>query len=234
MSKQIGSVIASKRKEKGMSQIDIANELERFDIHVKNAAVSSWEKNNNTPTAAQLLALCEILGISDIYTEFIGDNVNAPFAELNEEGIKKAKEYIDLLRRSGLYVKKTAEIIPFTPRRMRISLLPTSAGTGEYLNDENFEEVDVFEPVPEKADFGVHLNGDSMEPQFKDQQLLWFEQKDDLHSGDFGLFYLNGMTYFKKLLINAAGTFLISLNAKYAPIQVKEFDSFKIFAKLAL
>lgn len=233
MHKQIGSVIASKRKEKGMSQVDIANELSKYDIHVRNAAVSSWEKNNNTPTAAQLLALCEILDIADIYTEFIGDNPNAPFAELNEEGIIKAKEYIDLLRRSGLYQKQSADIIPFKPRRMKISLLPTSAGTGEYLDDENFEEVDVYEPVPENADFGVHLNGDSMEPQFKDQQLVWFEQMENLNSGDFGLFYLNGMTYFKKLLISKAGTFLISLNAKYAPIQVKEFDSFKIFARLA-
>ena len=78
MRKQIGSVLALKRKEKGMSQIDIANALEKYDIHVKNAAVSSWEKNNNTPTAAQLLALCEILDITDIYTEFIGEHKNAP------------------------------------------------------------------------------------------------------------------------------------------------------------
>lgn len=233
MRKQIGSVLALKRKEKGMSQIDIANALEKYDIHVKNAAVSSWEKNNNTPTAAQLLALCEILDIADIYTEFIGEHKNAPFAGLNEEGIQKAKEYIELLRSSGLYKKETATIIPFTPRRMKISLLATSAGTGEYLDDENFEEIDVYEPVPVKADFGVHLHGDSMEPRFADQELVWFEKIDELKSGDFGLFYLNGMTYFKKFLQNKNGTFLVSLNAKYAPIQIQEFDSFKIFAKLA-
>ena len=81
MRKQIGSVLALKRKEKGMSQIDIANALEKYDIHIKNAAVSSWEKNNNTPTEAQLLELCEILDIADIYTEFIGEHKNAPFAE---------------------------------------------------------------------------------------------------------------------------------------------------------
>lgn len=233
MGKQIGSVLASKRKEKGMSQIDVANELEKFDIHVKNAAVSSWEKNNNTPTAAQLLALCQILDITDIYTEFIGEHVDAPFAGLNEDGIQKAKEYIELLRSSGLYKKEPEKVIPFVPRKMKISLLATSAGTGEYLDDENFEEVDVYEPVPEKADFGVHLHGDSMEPQFKDKELIWFEKVEELQSGDFGLFYLNGMTYFKKLLVNKAGTFLISLNARYAPIQIQELDDFKIFAKLA-
>ena len=208
MAKQIGSVLALKRKEKGMSQIDIANELEKYDIHVKNAAVSSWEKNNNTPTAA-------------------------PFAGLNDEGIQKAKEYIELLKSSGLYKKEPATIIPFAPRRMKISLLATSAGTGEYLTDEDFEEVDVYEPVPEKADFGVHLHGDSMEPQFKDTELIWIEKTDCLTSGDFGLFFLNGMTYFKKFLMNKNGTFLISLNAKYAPIQIQEYDTFRIFGRLA-
>lgn len=233
MSKQIGSVISAKRKDKNLSQIDLARELEKYDIHVKNAAISSWEKDKNIPTAAQLLAICEILDISDIYTEFIGENMNAPFSGLNIEGIQKAKEYIELLRASGLYKIESAEIIPFAPRRMKISLLPTSAGTGEYLDDENFEEVDVYEPVPSKADFGVHLNGDSMEPRFKNEELVWFEKMEDLQSGELGLFFLNGMTYFKKYLNTKAGTFLVSLNAKYAPIQIKEYDSFKIFAKLA-
>lgn len=234
MTKQIGSVISAKRKDKNLSQIDLAKELEKYGIYVKNAAICSWEKDKNNPTAAQLLALCEILEISDIYTDFIGENKNAPFYGLNDEGIQKAKEYIELLKASGLYKIEPAEIIPFTPRRMKISLLPTSAGTGEYLDDENFEEVDVYEPVPKCADFGVHLNGNSMEPQFKNEELVWFEKMDDIQSGDFGLFYLNGMTYFKKYLISKAGTFLVSLNAKYAPIKVNEFDTFHIFARLAV
>ena len=63
--KNIGDVLAKHRKNKHLSQIDIAARLQAYGIHVKNAAVSSWEKNTNTPTAAQLLALCEILEISD-------------------------------------------------------------------------------------------------------------------------------------------------------------------------
>lgn len=115
---------------------------------------------------------------------------------------------------------------------MKISLLSTSAGTGDLLDDENFEEVEVFDPVPETADFGVYLNGDSMEPQFKNDELVWIEKTDVLESGDIGLFYLDGKTYFKKYRTGTSGTFLVSLNAKYAPIQVQEFNSFKIFGKL--
>ena len=186
MSKQIGSVISAKRKDKNLSQIDLARELEKYDIHVKNAAISSWEKDKNIPTAAQLLAICEILDISDIYTEFIGENKNAPFSGLNIEGIQKAKEYIELLRASGLYNIESAEIIPFAPRRMKIILTSTSAGTGEYLDDENFEEVDVYEPVPSKADFGVHLNGDSMDHDLKTKNWYGLKRWKTYNPGNWG------------------------------------------------
>ena len=81
----IGQVIAQNRKSKGLSQIDVAKELGRFDIHVGNAAISAWEKGINMPTAEQLLALCQILEINDIYTEFIGENPHDPFRNLNDE-----------------------------------------------------------------------------------------------------------------------------------------------------
>lgn len=107
MNKTIGNILASKRRELGMSQLDIANELARYDIHIKNAAISAWENDKNTPSATQLFALCEILDITDIYTEFIGEHRNYPFAGLNEAGIEKAKEYIALLRGSDLYKNAT-------------------------------------------------------------------------------------------------------------------------------
>ncbi len=233
MKQSIGQSIASHRKQNGMSQIELANELARYHIQISNAGVSAWEKGNSTPTAPQLLAICEILGITDIYSEFIGKNPASPFAGLNKDGLQKAIEYIELLRESERYQEKLAEIIPIASRKMKISLLPTSAGTGEFLDNENFEEVDVYDYVPAKADFGVYLNGDSMEPRFHNDELVWIEQTDQLETGEIGLFYYDGMTYFKKLLKNNIGTFLISLNPKYKPIQIGEFATLKIFGRLA-
>lgn len=236
MRKAIGTVIAEKRREKKMSQIDLANALLRYGIHVQNAAVSAWENNNNVPTAAQLLAICEILSITDIYGAFIGevpDRPAHPFDSLNDLGIQKAQEYLELLRTSDQYRDRSAER-PGLGRRMKISLLSTSAGTGDYLDEENFEEVDVFTPVPAHADFGVYLNGDSMEPTFKNDELVWIMQTNELHTGEIGLFFLNGMTYFKKLIVNKKGTFLFSLNSKYKPILIKDTDDFRVFGKLTV
>lgn len=229
----IGQVIAQNRKNKGLSQVDVAKELGRFDIHVGNAAISSWEKGINTPTAYQLLALCQILGISDIYTEFIGDNPDNPFRNLNDDGIIKVYDYIDLLEASGKYDKNASKIIPIEGRMMKIALTSASAGTGNFLDDENFDEIEVFDHVPKKASFGVHLDGDSMEPRFKDEQLVWIEQTQCLESGDIGLFFLDGLTYFKKFVKKETGTFLVSLNPRYKPIEVGEYSTFKIFGRLA-
>ena len=232
--KNIGEVIAFHRKNKKISQIDIATKLEKYNIHIKNAAVSAWEKRNSVPSADTLLALCEILGINDIYTEFIGENPNNPFKDLNEEGVKKALDYIELLKKTGEYQNHTAEIVEFQPRIMKVAVLPASAGTGNFIDDENFDEVEIYDHVPRKATFGVYLDGDSMEPRFKDEQLVWIEQTECLDSGDIGLFYLDGKTYFKKYIVKPAGTFLLSLNAKYKPIPINEYSSFKIFGKLAI
>jgi phage repressor protein C with HTH and peptisase S24 domain len=231
--KKIGEVISEHRKNKKLSQVELSEKLSEKKIEVSNAAISAWEKGNSMPSAEALLATCEILGISDIYTEFIGANPMNPFKDLNEEGRQKVLDYAELLVKSGEY-KKPTNIIEFKPRTMKVALTRASAGTGNFLDEENFDEMEVLEPVPEKADFGVYIDGDSMEPRFHNEELVWIEQTDALESGDIGLFFLDGLTYIKKYVVNNAGTFLVSLNAKYKPLEVGEFSTFKIFGKLAV
>ena len=231
--KKIGEVISEHRKNKKLSQVELSEKLSEKKIEVSNAAISAWEKGNSMPSAEALLATCEILGISDIYTEFIGANPMDPFKDLNEEGRQKVLDYAELLVKSGDY-KKPTNIIEFKPRTMKVALTRASAGTGNFLDEENFDEMEVLEPVPEKADFGVYIDGDSMEPRFHNEELVWIEQTDALESGDIGLFFLDGLTYIKKYVVNNAGTFLVSLNAKYKPLEVGEFSTFKIVGKLAV
>lgn len=231
--KTIGKIIAMHRKGMGLSQSELSDLLSRKGVIISNAGVSAWEKGNSKMSAEALLALCEILKINDIYTEFIGANPYDPFRNLNDEGKDKALDYIYLLERSGDYGKPATKITNITPRIMKVAIPKASAGTGNFLDDENFEEKEIFDPVPEKADFGVYVDGDSMEPKFNDEQLIWIQQTDTLESGDIGLFFLDGKTYIKKYVVNSEGTFLVSLNTNYMPIEVGEFSNFKIFGKLA-
>lgn len=56
---KIGKLIASKRKEKGLTQEQLAEML-----GVTNKAVSKWENGRSMPDVAILQELCKILGIT--------------------------------------------------------------------------------------------------------------------------------------------------------------------------
>ena len=231
MEKKIGGILAVHRKEMKLSQIELAEKLRNYGISISNAAVSAWEKDITVPNTLQFLALCKILGITDIYNEFIGFNPDDVLARLNDEGKAKVLEYIELLLLSERFQKKETTIIPFR-RKIRWSLLSSSAGTGQFLDEEDFEMIEVGEDVPEEADFGLALNGDSMEPRYHDKQPVWVKQTNVLNNGDIGIFYLDGMTYCKQLKEDKDGIYLISLNSKYEPIRVSAESDFKIFGRV--
>ena len=228
--KNLGKTIARYRKEAKMNQTQLAKELEKYDIRVKQNAVSQWESNVSQPSAKQLLAICEIFGIYDMYTEFIGSNPINPFRNLNEKGVEKVQEYIHLLEKSGEY--KTADIIPLhVIRERKVFYSTVSAGTGLFLDGDDYEMYSSAD-IPEAATFGVHVSGDSMEPRYHDKDLIWIEQTEQLEDGEYGIFYLDGNAYVKRFQNNRLGTYLISLNKKYDPIPVTENSSFKIFGRV--
>ena len=132
---------------------------------------------------------------------------------------------------SGKYAQEKATIIPFT-RVIKLFDIPASAGTGSFLDSDDFTEIEVGEEVPTDADFGIRISGDSMEPRFINGQIVWVKQQETLLNGEIGIFYLDGNAYCKKIKDDKEGLFLISLNSKYNPIPVADNNSFKVFGKV--
>ena len=56
---KIGKFIAAKRKEKSITQAEVAESL-----GITDRAVSKWERGLSLPDASIMLNLCRILGIS--------------------------------------------------------------------------------------------------------------------------------------------------------------------------
>ena len=227
----IGKIIAHYRKKNGLSQQDLSNLLGNHGYKLTNKAISSWEKDSSEPSASLLMLLCKLLGISDIYGEYYESNPNNPLSDLNEEGYAKTLDYIQLLKCCDDFVKKSADIIPFT-RKIKLFNIPASAGTGNFLDGDDYTELEVGDEVPTAADFGIRISGDSMEPQFINNQIVWVQQQTTLEHGEIGIFYLNGNAYCKKLHNTNDELALISLNKKYSPIIIGESDSFKVFGKV--
>ena len=225
----IGKIIATYRKQNNLSQTQLSEILIKNGFKASNKAVSSWEKDTTEPSASLLLFLCKQLGITDIYGEYYGNNPSNPLSRLNEEGKEKALDYIQLLVDSGRF--QNATIIPFR-RKIRLFDIPASAGTGNFLDGDNFTEVEVGEEVPATADFGIRISGNSMEPRFVNGQIVWVQKQDTLSNGEIGIFFLDGNAYCKKLQDDEKGLYLISLNSTYEPIAINENQTFKIFGKV--
>lgn len=229
---KIGEIIAKSREEKNISQKELAGMLSKEGIQVTNQAVSKWENGSTFPNAVQFLALCKTLHITDIYGTFIDKQYQTPFDALNAEGKKKAEEYIDLLHRSGLYAEEP--IVPkiVSLRRLPLYHISVSAGTGQFLDSDHYDMIEVGEEVPESANFGVRIAGDSMHPRFIDGQIVWVQQQHTIQNGEIGIFMYNGDAYCKKFEFGANGASLISLNKSYAPIHIAETDELHVFGKV--
>ena len=114
-----------------------------------------------------------------------------------------------------------------TPRMLRLYDIPASAGTGNFLDDSGFEMIEAPGFVPDAVDFALRVSGDSMEPLFRDGQMIWIKKQAAFGHGDIGIFILSGDVYCKKLIIEGERAFLRSINPAYDDIEVIEDLGFK-------
>ena len=173
-----------------------------------------------------------------------------PAPELNEEGMRKVADYKADLVASGRYKpeNKTSRIIQFV--EMPVSNLSVSAGTGAFLDEGSFEMVSFpVSSVPDGADFGVRVSGDSMEPVYHDGQIVWVKQCDRVNIGEVGIFVYDGEGYIKvydeqepdeeqrEAFTDSYGTLymqpvMISYNQKYAPRVISAQAGFQVVGRV--
>ena len=191
----LGTRIAAARKNAGLSLVAFSKVLADYGINISSGSINKWELGDSLPNAYQLIALSHALNIEDMKGYF-----SARFRpDLNEEGMKKLSEYKEDLVASGRYtpvINPADEEIEYID--MPVSYLAASAGTGDFLDEGNYELVSFPAcAVPSGADFGVHVNGDSMEPVYHDGQIVWVKQCSELRSGEVGIFIYDGDGYIK-------------------------------------
>ena len=191
----IGQRIANARTSLGLSLSKVSALLEDYGVSVKSGAISKWELGKAVPSAYQLLAVTQALQMDTDIATFMS---NGPKPELNAEGMKKVAEYRADLIASGKYKPqvKHRSIIKYID--MPVSTLSVSAGTGEFLGEGTFEMISFPESaIPHGAEFGIRVNGDSMEPTYHSGQIVWVQQCDHVAVGEVGIFIYDGDGYMK-------------------------------------
>ncbi len=231
LKENFGEIIYQLRINAGLSQQELAQLLCKKGTYVSNQHIYKWEKNVNRPNALQFISLCTVLGLHDVISVFTTEI--SDFSKLNIEGQNKVKEYIQLLNLSGQFKNKNnASILDF--RKLPVYTQPVSAGTGMFLDSDDFEEISVDSQVPVQADFGIRITGDSMTPSYVHHQIVWVHKQSTINHGEVGIFLLNGNAYIKQFYISDKNIQLYSFNPAYSPIPIHETDEFLVYGKVLI
>ena len=220
----IGLMLCALREEANLTQIEVAKWLSAKYKPTKSSAVSDWERGKGMPNAEHLLYLCLLYRVENVLSVFMGKK-----AGLNDLGIRKLQEYVALLEESHRYAYIPE---PEAPRMLRLYALPASAGTGSFMDSDDYEWIEVDDTVPLSADYGVHVSGNSMYPRFADRQVVWVHEQPSVENGEIGIFYYEGDSYIKRFEHGRNGPLLVSINPEYKPIQITDMDSFTAFGKV--
>lgn len=239
----IGKQIAEARAKNGLSLVAFKKVLEKYGVSVSVAAINKWELGGSAPNAYQLLAISRALGIEEDLSYFM----STAQSELNDEGLKKLADYrVDLIASGRYRPRKPTPIIEYI--EMPVSSLAVSAGTGAFLDEGNFEMVSFPAlTVPDGAEFGVRVSGDSMEPVYHDGQIVWVQPCSRVAVGEVGVFVYDGEGYLKVYgeqepdetdeYTDSYGAVrmqpvMISYNKAYAPRVVSAYSGFQVVGRV--
>ena len=132
-------------------------------------------------------------------------------------------------RTKAKILSPSVTVTGFSRRNIPLFDLPVSAGTGVFLDDTTAEEITISENARTAgADFAVRISGHSMEPKFRDGDILLVSDCDSVENGELGIFVLDGSGYFKVF----GGDRLISLNPEFGDIMLKDFTEISCCGKV--
>lgn len=218
------------RTASGLTQIQLAKLL-----GVDATTYSGYETGRRQPDVPRIRALAQALQItSDQLLE-----LDTPDAATPQE-LSRLRKYrlLDLHGRELVDLVLDKEYQRMTQRQTAAAEresrgwttyincydLAVSAGPGEPWSDAAYKtRLEVpGKLVPERAHFCVRVNGNSMEPAYRDGDIVFVERLDgSVGIGEIGIFYLNGDGFIKRL---GEGE-LQSLNPDYAPIPLHDYDT---------
>lgn len=238
MNKYIIEKLREGRANAKLKQSEVAKK-----IGIKGNTLSNYENGVSEPDIDTFCALCDIYNIdpSNILNEAYGLGVQGQEFKIKPSEIEHLKKYrfisehspenaeiIDAVLNKGYSIaeqiseqKKRIEELEATAQKSSEKLQPlriytyfgriACAGSGFYFDEIPTETI----AAPDKGgDFIIGVNGDSMEPDYYDGDLLYVKKTDYISHGDVGIFTIGNECFLKECGENG----LISRNKDYSDI----------------
>lgn len=212
--KDIATNIKKYIKLKGITQKELADKID-----ISPSTLSDYLNLRSNPSHGVIQKIADYFGIykSDIdtsYKEQIQNGIISIYEQLEKPRQQKVYSYAEhQLEEQRLeetyddYVGQTAAGLPIEGQQ----------------------------PIPFVGAKIVNLlvNGDSMEPEFYNGDIVKYHPQPELENGEIGVFAVNGGITMKKFRKNS-DVRLESLNKKYEDIIIQETDDFIILGKVIL
>lgn len=228
----VGSRIKELRENKNISRNELADLL-----GVTVGAISNYENEVSSPKEPILFKIMEVLKCDANY--LFQDAIKMPSMDnqvsVDEYNIIEKYRSLDLFGQETVSItldreRKRVECLqekdkrisyleenPIVVEKQKSTIVRlytymhkiASAGNGFYFDDIPTDTIEA--PYLPSADFIIGVNGDSMEPTYKDGDLVYVEKRQIIETGEIGVFILNNECFIKE----AGEKGLISHNKKY-------------------
>lgn len=234
-------------KQTNMSQKELANK-----ISISPSTLSDYLNLRSNPSHGVIQKISDEFGIlkSDIDTTYKESNdISDIYNKLSTERKKWVLSYAehqykeqestvneDTFKVANIYNHKKENI------EAEENLIPfpiygaTGAGVGEELYDDVlYEEINInVNDLPNDAEFGILVNGDSMEPMFDKGSYAFVSKQNQVLNNTIALVVLNNAALIKKVVFNDKTVKLVSINPYYEDIYVRDNDNFRVVGRIVI
>ncbi|MFP6320240.1 XRE family transcriptional regulator [Staphylococcus aureus] len=234
LAKFIGNKIRYYRTKLNLTQDQLGEKL-----NTKKATISNYETGYRTPKQDDLFEIANILNISidDLFPTRNNkhNDITSIYNKLTpprqENVLNYANSQLDEQNSKG---DNVVDINSYKQDKTPVNVNGcVSAGVGERLHDETLFTEMVKAPIP-PHDLALKVNGDSMEPMFKDGEIIFVEKTHNIKNGQIGIFIIEEEAYVKKVFVEDDRLTLVSLNKEYRDLHFYRNESVRLVGKVIL
>lgn len=222
---EIISILKDRTNEKNISMSELARQVD-----MAKSAISRYFNGTREFPLNRVNDFARVLGLTPEYILGVGVNHNeliSVYEKLNPNRQTNVYNY------ANNQLEEQNKVVQMPTTNTVEVYGAVSAGTGEYMVDNQPEEVEYSGTVP-KHDFAVTVNGDSMTPLFDDKQIIFVKKAQEARSGQIVIADYDGQAYVKKFVADDNGCRLVSLNKNYNDLPINEEHEFSIFGVVIL
>ncbi|EOD4323492.1 XRE family transcriptional regulator [Staphylococcus aureus] len=232
------NIIIAKNIRKFLNDSNMSQKKLAELINIKPSTLSDYLNLRSNPSHGVIQRIADVfeVGKSDIDTTYKDDNdITSIYNKLTpprqENVLNYANEQLEEQNSKG---DNVVDINSYKQEKTPVNVNGcVSAGVGERLYDETLFTEMVKGPIP-THDLALKVNGDSMEPMFKDGEIIFVEKTHNIKNGQIGIFIIEEEAYVKKVFVEDDRLTLVSLNKDYDDLHFYRNESVRLIGKVIL